>query len=131
MGTYLKKVLCTEGEQHYGLVMSTKEMEETMPFDMDYECELPIEFCGRIIDYVRCDLLLECRFDHGQAIYDIHKIQLTDFNGDYYEPSGEDVDMIDRMVRKMFDSKICAMIYDQDEWDRSCIKGTPEWSVYA
>lgn len=102
-----------------------------MPFDMDYECELPIEFCGRIIDYVRCDLLLECRFDHGQAVYDIQKIQLTDFNGDYYGPSGEDVDMIDRMVRKMFDDKIRAAIYDQDEWDRSCVVGNPEWSIYA
>lgn len=102
-----------------------------MTFDMDYECELPIEFCGRVIDYVRCDLLLECRISYGNAVYDVQKIQLTDFNGDYYEPSGEDVDMIERMVRKLFDDKICAAIYAEDEWNGSVAKSEPEWSVYA
>lgn len=104
---------------------------KNMDFNMNYETELPIEFCGRIVSYVSCVAELECDTSEGSASYKIINIRLTDYNGDYYEPSGEDFEMVSRMLRKHADKHICECIWDKDDWEGSVIRGNKDGGIYA
>lgn len=102
-----------------------------MAFTMKYETDLPIEFCGRVVAYVNCLAEVECDTDSGSASYNVIGIRLTDYHGNYYEPSGEDFDMACRMIRKHADKHICECIWDKDDWEGSVIRSDKDGGIYA
>lgn len=102
-----------------------------MAFNMNYETELPLEFCGRLATYVPCLVELECNTDGGTAEYKVISIRLSDYNGDYYEPAGEDFDMICRMLRTYADKHLVQSIWDKADWEDTVIRGNKDWGIYS
>lgn len=102
-----------------------------MQFTMDYETDLPIEFCGRIVSHVSCLAQLECSTDSGRAKYNVIGIRLTDHNGDYFEPSGEDLEMVIRMLWRHADRHIVECIWDKDDWEETVIRSDKDGGIYA
>lgn len=76
--------------------------------EFEFEGYLPIMFCGRVTDHVHffCDVEVEYNRREDEFSYDIKDIRLRDFQGDEYQPSGENYDMVKRMIVELYDHKL-------------------------
>lgn len=74
----------------------------------EYEDRLPIFFCGKHVDDVafRCVVELEYNYSWDEASYNISEIYIQDYNGDEFQPSGENFDMVERMIVELYDRKL-------------------------
>lgn len=74
----------------------------------EYEDSLPLFFCGKHVDNVSFRCVVECDYDFygDECSYAIKEIYVQDYNGDDFEPAGENYDMVKRMILDLHHRKL-------------------------
>lgn len=102
-----------------------------MSFELKYETGIPVMFCGRLATKVPVTAILECYIETGWAEYKVLSVTLSDYHGNDYEPSGEEYDMVCRMIRESADKDIRTAIWDKADWEETVIRTDKDGSIYA